>query len=268
MSHSINRPALRGRARATLRPDSPIPVEPHHAPSSARSVAVACLRAERRLRGHAGLPPGAQAPDAPHPGTIALRDAWNGSTQPCARGISRERHLPLCRHARRAGGTRPRGLCVPVVEIESVPVDAAGRRSRRPTPSGPKAPRTPGHRFLDHTRLMRDGRPPAQRPFRPPTGLRGPWRRFAGSRLHPATRPQPPPPAATRRDRASSSSSPAPSRAPRAPDRPSSARSSAPARPATTRRSGRAASRTAAHARRRLPTGAPSSGRFRPIPGS
>ncbi|MBN3736762.1 hypothetical protein, partial [Burkholderia sp. Tr-20390] len=31
--------------------------------------------------GTPALPPGAQAPDAPHPGTIALRHAWNGSTQ-------------------------------------------------------------------------------------------------------------------------------------------------------------------------------------------
>ncbi|MBN3784400.1 hypothetical protein G3O06_43870 [Burkholderia sp. Ac-20345] len=139
----------------------PIPVEPHHAPSSARSVAVARLRAGRRLRVHAG--PGAQAPDAPHPGTIALHHAWNGSTESLRAQDFPESFTFRCVDAHGEPAERARAAwCVPVVEIESVSVDGAGR---------PVAPADavriesstygPGHRFLDHTRLMRDGRPPA-----------------------------------------------------------------------------------------------------------
>ena len=80
--------------------------------------------------------------------------------KPCARGISASVTF-RCVDTRGEPAERARAACVPVVEIESVPVDAAGR------PVAPAdAVRTestaygPGHRF-DHTRLMRDGRPPA-----------------------------------------------------------------------------------------------------------
>ncbi|WP_325089092.1 hypothetical protein [Burkholderia contaminans] len=112
--------------------------------------------------GTPALPPGAQAPDAPHPGAIALHHAWNGSTQ-----TLRAQDFPAsftfrCVDTRGEPAEHARAAwCVPVVEIESISVDAAGR---------PVAPADavriestaygPGHRFLDHTRLMRDGRPP------------------------------------------------------------------------------------------------------------
>ncbi|VWC52005.1 hypothetical protein [Burkholderia lata] len=110
-----------------------------------------------------GPPPGAQAPDAPHPGTIALHHAWNGSTQSQRAQDFPESFIFRCVDARGEPAERARAAwCVPVVEIEAVSVDSAGR---------PVAPADavriesstygPGHRFLDHTRLMRDGRPPA-----------------------------------------------------------------------------------------------------------
>ncbi|WP_143750863.1 hypothetical protein [Burkholderia sp. HI2714] len=108
-------------------------------------------------------PPGAQAPDAPHPGTIALHHAWNGSTQTLRAQDFPASFTLRCVDTRGEPAERARAAwCVPVVEIESVSVDAVGR---------PVAPADavriestaygPGHRVLDHTRLMRDGRPPA-----------------------------------------------------------------------------------------------------------
>ncbi|HGL6720079.1 hypothetical protein NTJ56_01010 [Burkholderia contaminans] len=111
--------------------------------------------------GTPALSPGAQAPDAPHPGAIALHHAWNGSTQTlCAQDFPAS-FIFRCVDTRGEPAEHARAAsCVPVVEIESMSVDAAGR---------PVAPADavridstaygPGHRFLDHTRLMRDGRP-------------------------------------------------------------------------------------------------------------
>ncbi|CAN0639319.1 hypothetical protein [Burkholderia cepacia] len=125
------------------------------------SLSLACALATG-CAGTPALPPGAQAPDAPHPGTIALHHVWNGSTQ-----TLRAQDVPAsvafrCADARGEPSERARAAwCVPVVEIESVSVDAAGR---------PVAPADavriestaygPGHRFLDHTQLRRAGRPP------------------------------------------------------------------------------------------------------------
>lgn len=106
------------------------------------SLTLACALAAG-CAGTPALPPGAQAPCAPHPGTIAVHHAWNGSTQ-----TLRAQDVPAsvvfrCADGRGEPSERARAAwCVPVVEIESVSVDAAGARLRRPTPSGSKAPHT------------------------------------------------------------------------------------------------------------------------------
>lgn len=117
---------------------------------------------ERCVARRKNVPAGAQAPDAPHPGTIALHHAWNGSTQTLRAQDFPASFVFRCADARGEPAERARAAwCVPVVEIESVSVDAAGH---------PAAPADavridstaygPGHRFLDHTRAMRNGRPP------------------------------------------------------------------------------------------------------------
>lgn len=108
------------------------------------------------------MPPGAQTPDAPHPGMITLHHAWNGSTQTLRAQDYPDSFTFRCVDARGEPAERARAAwCVPVVEIESVSVDAAGRPVA-PTDAVQIESTTygPGHRFLDHTRLMRDGRPP------------------------------------------------------------------------------------------------------------
>ncbi|KFG98726.1 hypothetical protein GQ56_0101790 [Burkholderia paludis] len=126
------------------------------------SLSLACALAAG-CAGAPALPPGAQAPDAPHPGTIALHDAWNGSTRTLRAQDYSESFTFRCFDTRGEPTERARAAwCVPVVEIESVSVDAAGRAAApaeavriESTAYGP------GHHFLDHTLLMRNGRPPA-----------------------------------------------------------------------------------------------------------
>ncbi|MGS0892657.1 hypothetical protein ACVBGC_08930 [Burkholderia stagnalis] len=119
---------------------------------------VACALAA----GCAGTSGTSDSPDAPHPGTIVIHHAWNGSTETrCARdfpaGFAFRCVDSHGEPAERARASR----CVPVVEIETVSVDADGR------PAAPadaavieSSAYGPGHRFLDHTTLGRTGRPP------------------------------------------------------------------------------------------------------------
>ncbi|VWD49423.1 hypothetical protein BLA17378_08605 [Burkholderia aenigmatica] len=125
------------------------------------SLSLACALAAGCAHTPA-LPPGAQAPDAPHPGTIALHHAWNGSTQTLRAQDFPASFVFRCADARGEPAERARAAwCVPVVEIESVSVDGAGHLVA-PADAVQIESTTygPGHRFLDHTRLMRNGRPP------------------------------------------------------------------------------------------------------------
>lgn len=109
------------------------------------------------------LPPGAQAPGAPHPGSIVVRYVWNGSAQTRRAQDFLDRfafrrvdaHGEPAEHARAA-------WCVPVVEIDVLSVDASGRLAAPADAAQIESTRYgPGHRFLDHTTAVRTGRPPA-----------------------------------------------------------------------------------------------------------
>ncbi|KAG8151370.1 hypothetical protein [Burkholderia catarinensis] len=125
-------------------------------------LSLACALAAG-CAGAPDLPPGTQAPDAPHPGTIAVRIAWNGSTQ-----TWRAQDVPAsfafrCFGAHGEPSERARAAwCVPVVEIESLSADAGGRLvAPADAARFDSTAYGPGHRFLDHTTSGRGaGRPP------------------------------------------------------------------------------------------------------------
>ncbi len=105
-------------------------------------------------------PPGAQDPKAPHPGTITLKYDWDGSTV-----IKKATEMPesfILRCVDANGNRVPRAeaiWCIPVVEIETVSVDEAGK------PVPPKGAYTvsssvygPDHVFIEH--VMSAPKPP------------------------------------------------------------------------------------------------------------
>lgn len=125
-------------------------------------LSLACTLAAG-CAGTPGLPPGAQAPGAPHPGTIVVRYAWNGSTQTRRAQDFSEGFAFRCADAHGEPAERAHAAwCVPVVEIESLSVDANGRAVAPADAARIESTAYgPGHRFLDHTTAMRAGRPPA-----------------------------------------------------------------------------------------------------------
>ncbi|MGU8083024.1 hypothetical protein [Burkholderia pyrrocinia] len=105
------------------------------------------------------LPPGAQAPGAPHPGTIVVRYAWNGSTQTWRAQDVAASFAFRCFDAHGQPAERARAAwCVPVVEIESVSVDAGGRAVAPAAAARIESTAYgPGRRFLDHTTAVSAG---------------------------------------------------------------------------------------------------------------
>ncbi|WP_109476992.1 hypothetical protein [Paraburkholderia sp. C35] len=98
------------------------------------------------------IPPGAQDPHKPHPGSINIRYAWNGSTETLKAADFPDSFTFRCSDARGNPSEREQAAwCIPVVEIETVSVDKAGK------PVAPKDAASitssvygPGHTFLEH----------------------------------------------------------------------------------------------------------------------
>ncbi|WP_206514316.1 hypothetical protein [Burkholderia cenocepacia] len=97
------------------------------------------------------FPRGAQDPRAPHPGSISVKYAWNGSTQTWKAAELPESFVFRCSDADGHAVARDQAAwCIPVVEIETVSVDQAGR------PVEPKVAYSmtssvygPGHTFVE-----------------------------------------------------------------------------------------------------------------------
>ncbi|HDR9202011.1 hypothetical protein [Burkholderia vietnamiensis] len=74
------------------------------------------------------FPPDAQDPHAPHPGSISVKYAWNGSTETWKAAELPESFVFRCSDADGHSVARDQAAwCIPVVEIETVSVDQAGR---------------------------------------------------------------------------------------------------------------------------------------------
>ena len=98
------------------------------------------------------LPPGAQDPQLPHPGTIAAKYDWNGSTELWTVSDLPDSFIFRCfdksgKPTQRANAA----WCIPVVEVETVSVDENGK------PVAPKDADSvsiseygPGHTFIEH----------------------------------------------------------------------------------------------------------------------
>lgn len=97
------------------------------------------------------FPPGAQDPHAPHPGSISVKYAWNGSTEIWKAAEFPESFVFRCSDANGHSVARDHAAwCIPVVEIETVSVDQAG------WPAEPTVAHSissslygPGHTFLE-----------------------------------------------------------------------------------------------------------------------
>ncbi|WP_141712842.1 hypothetical protein [Burkholderia ubonensis] len=97
------------------------------------------------------FPPGAQDPHAPHPGSISVKYAWNGSTETWKAAELPESFVFRCSDANGHSVARDQAAwCIPVVEIETISVDQAGR------PVEPTVAHSitssvygPGHTFLE-----------------------------------------------------------------------------------------------------------------------
>jgi hypothetical protein len=106
-------------------------------------------------------PPGAQDPKAPHPGTITVKFAWDGST--VVKDASKMSDAFIFRCGDANGNQVPRAeaiWCIPVVEIETVSADEAGK------PVPPRGAYTvsssvygPNHLFLEHVASAPKPRP-------------------------------------------------------------------------------------------------------------
>jgi len=98
------------------------------------------------------FPPGTQAPNAPHPGTVVMKYAWNNSKEVIPASKFPDSFIFRCSDAN--GNPAERGVaawCIPVVEIETVSTDANGH------PIAPKDAALieasvygPDHKFIEH----------------------------------------------------------------------------------------------------------------------
>lgn len=107
------------------------------------------------------FPPGAQAPSAPHPGTIVVKYVWNHSKEVMGASELPESFIFRCSDGNGNPAERDAAAwCIPVVEIETVSTDANGH------PIAPKDATSittsvygPDHTFIEH---VVSGPPPAK----------------------------------------------------------------------------------------------------------
>ncbi|WP_186064567.1 hypothetical protein [Burkholderia gladioli] len=98
------------------------------------------------------FPPGAQAPNLPHPGTIVMKYAWNHSEEVLPASESPESFIFRCADADGNPVKRDSAAwCTPVVEIDTNSTDAGGHPvAPRDAASITTSAYGPGHTFIEH----------------------------------------------------------------------------------------------------------------------
>ncbi|WP_186162374.1 hypothetical protein [Burkholderia gladioli] len=119
------------------------------------SAALACGRTTNVSGGIATskpFPPGAQAPKLPHPGTIAVKYAWNHSEALMPAGELPESFIFHCADANGNPAKRDSAAwCIPVVEIDTVSTNAHGHPiAPNDATSITTSTYGPGHTFIEH----------------------------------------------------------------------------------------------------------------------
>lgn len=99
------------------------------------------------------LPPGAQDPKLPHPGTISAKYDWNGSMELWKASELPDSFIFRCFDDRGNRTSRANAAwCIPVVEVETVSVGEQGKPvAPNEADSVSNSIYGPGHTFLEHT---------------------------------------------------------------------------------------------------------------------